>query len=84
MILPDQIAEKLLSGVLLMLKWVFEIFLFRGLLFNLGRFSLLALTGFRYPREKHIEKHFNRIITFGLFEILILWFFIAAYNNYMR
>ena len=78
----DDLVEIALRSVGAAIRWVLWNIIFSVILFNLGRFSLLAVTFGNYPRANVLERDFNKISTAGIVVVFVAWSVIAIYNNY--
>lgn len=77
----DDILEIVFKGIKEVIKFIVYVVILNIIIFNIGRFTLLAVTLGKYPRFKHLEKDAEKIMWFGLFVIVAAWSVLAIYNN---
>ncbi|MEO7432257.1 MAG: hypothetical protein ABIR62_09555 [Dokdonella sp.] len=65
-------------------RGVLHVFLWNVVLFNLGRLLLLTATLGRYPRDRLLQTHANRISATGVVCVVFAWSAVAAYNHWPR
>ncbi len=78
----EDVAEGFLRIVIGAIRWVAINLLLHIFCFNLGRFVLLLLTAGRYPRLQVLERDANKITTFGVAIIILVWVAIYVHNVY--
>ncbi len=78
----EDVAEGFFRLVIGVIRWVLINLLLHIFCFNLGRFVLLLLTVGRYPRLQVLERDANKITTFGVVIIILVWVAIYVNNVY--
>ncbi len=78
----EEIGEGFLRLIFAAIRWVVIDILLHIFCFNLGRLALLILTAGRYPRLQALERDENKITTFGVVVIILVWVAIYVHNVY--